>query len=135
MAQADRVAPGKVLIVGLGNPGPKYELTRHNIGFLLTDRLARNWGIDLGRTKFNAAFGTGHGADRAVVLLEPQTYMNLSGQAVGRAKEFFGIEPTAIVVAHDDIDLPWGAVRLKLGGGAGGHKGLRSIDELLGTRY
>lgn len=134
MAQTDDVAPGKVLFVGLGNPGPKYELTRHNIGFLLADKLGRRWGIDLTRQKFNAAFGSGQGPGRPAVLLKPQTFMNLSGQSVSRAKEFFGLEATALVVAHDDIDLPWGAVRLKLGGGAGGHKGLRSIDQLLGTK-
>jgi peptidyl-tRNA hydrolase, PTH1 family len=134
MAQADCVPQGKILFVGLGNPGPKYELTRHNVGFLLADKLGARWGIDLSRTKFNAAMGTGHGAGRSAVLLKPQTFMNLSGQSVGRAKEFFGVEPAAILVAHDDIDLPWGAIRLKIGGGAGGHKGLRSIDQLLGTK-
>jgi PTH1 family peptidyl-tRNA hydrolase len=134
MAQEDRVPPGRVLLVGLGNPGPKYELTRHNIGFLLMDKLSRRWAINLGRTRFNADFGSGPGAQRPTVLLKPKTFMNLSGQAVSRAMGFFEVEPTAVIVAHDDIDLPWQTVRIKLGGGAGGHKGLRSIDQLLGTR-
>lgn len=128
------LAAGKIMLVGLGNPGPKYELTRHNVGFLWADRLADRFGIGLGRTKFSAIMGTGQVQGRQAVCLKPQTYMNLSGQSVAHAVQFYGIAVGSIIVAHDDVDLPFGTIRLKRGGGAGGHKGLRSIDQLLGDR-
>lgn len=130
----EHVADGKVMLVGLGNPGPKYAKTRHNIGFMVVDRLASRWGVDASRAKFKAHVGTGHGEGRPVVCLKPQTYMNLSGQSVSRALQFFSLTPSAVIVAHDDIDLPFGALRLKVGGGHGGHNGLRSLDKELGTK-
>ena len=130
----DRLDEGKLLIVGLGNPGPEYEQTRHNIGFLVVDRLASRWFVDMSRTKFKAQLGTGTGERRQVVLLKPQTYMNLSGQSVSRAAQFWNIEVGGLVVIHDDIDLPFGALRIKRGGGTGGHNGLKSIDRQLGDR-
>ena len=131
----DQVIPqGSTLLVGLGNPGSKYEWTRHNIGFMLIDRLASRWRIDLTRQRFGAFLGQGLIGTRRVCCLKPQTYMNLSGQSVSRAASFFDVSPGAMVVAHDDIDLAFGALRLKLGGGAGGHKGLKSIDQLIGDQ-
>lgn len=130
----NRLDEGALMLVGLGNPGPKYDLTRHNIGFMLIDHLASRWGLPLSREKFKAQMGSGHSVGRRVILLKPQTYMNLSGQSVSRAAEFFSVGVGAMIVVHDDIDLPFGAVRLKCGGGAGGHNGLKSIDSLMGKR-
>lgn len=130
----DQVADGAVMIVGLGNPGPKYDQTRHNIGFMLVDRLASRWRLDLSREKFKSQMGTGHGGGRRVILLKPQTYMNLSGQSVSRAADFFDVAVSGIIVAHDDIDLSFKALRLKCGGGTGGHNGLKSIDALMGDK-
>ena len=130
----DKLPPGPVLFTGLGNPGPKYVGTRHNIGFMVIDHWASRWRIDVTRQRFKAYIGQGHAGDRRVCCLKPQTYMNLSGQSVSRAASFFDMSVGSLVVAHDDIDLPFGAIRLKLGGGAGGHKGLKSIDELMGDR-
>lgn len=130
----DQVAPGTVLLVGLGNPGPKYDETRHNIGFMLIDRLVQRGGFDTNREKFKAHIGTGFVGGRKVVFLKPQTYMNLSGQSVSRAADFYNVPPEGIVTFHDELDLPFGTLRLKCGGGAGGHNGLRSIDGQLGNR-
>ena len=123
------------LVVGLGNPGPKYESTRHNAGFWLADRLAERLGAAFrpARRFSLDACEAGSSAGR-VRLVKPTTYMNRSGQAVGAIAEYFRIAPAAILVAHDDLDLPPGAVRLKEGGGHGGHNGLRDIAAHLGTR-
>ncbi len=128
----DQVADGAALLVGLGNPGPRYEQTRHNIGFMLVDLLAARHGVDITRERFKAQLGQGLMGAKRLICLKPQTFMNLSGQSVGHALSFFALEPASVIVAHDDIDLPFGAVRVKFGGGAGGHKGLRSLDELIG---
>jgi PTH1 family peptidyl-tRNA hydrolase len=132
--QSDQLDAGAALIVGLGNPGPQYELTRHNIGFLLVDRIASRGGFDTNREKFKAHMGQGMCAGRKIIALKPQTYMNLSGQSASRAISFFSLTPGALVAIHDDVDLPFGAIRLKRGGGAGGHNGLRSLDKELGSR-
>ncbi len=132
--QGDAVASGTILVVGLGNPGPKYEQTRHNIGFMVLDRLASRAGFDFGREKFKAKMGQGFLGQTKVVGLKPLTFMNLSGQSVSRATEFFKIPVDGIITVHDDLDLPFGAVRLKRGGGAGGHNGLKSLDSLLGNK-
>lgn len=129
----DLVGAGKVLLVGLGNPGPKYTETRHNIGFVAVERMAARHAIDISRTKFKAQLGAGLLGNRTLVCLLPQTFMNLSGQSVGPAMTFYTIAPGQVVVVHDDIDLPFGAIRLKRGGGHGGHNGLRDIDRQLGT--
>ena len=123
------------LVVGLGNPGPKYEGTRHNAGFWLADRLAERLGAAFrpARRFPLDACEAGTRAGR-VRLVKPTTYMNRSGQAVGAITEYFRIAPAAILVAHDDLDLPPGAVRLKEGGGHGGHNGLRDVAAHLGTR-
>jgi peptidyl-tRNA hydrolase, PTH1 family len=121
-----------LLIVGLGNPGREYEETRHNVGFMLIDRLASDRNVKLKRS--GAAFiGKGTVGGIQAVLMKPLTYMNLSGEAVARFSDFFSIPVESIVVAHDDCDLPLGRIRLKKNGGSGGHKGIISITERLGS--
>jgi peptidyl-tRNA hydrolase, PTH1 family len=121
------------LLVGLGNPGPQYELTRHNAGFLVIDAVAEKFGIQLGKTKFEASGGAGKIGDEPVVLLKPLTYMNLSGQSVRAASNYYRTSPIDIVVIHDDIDLEVGKVKTRMGGGHGGHNGIRSIMECLSS--
>jgi PTH1 family peptidyl-tRNA hydrolase len=118
-----------VLVVGLGNPGKKYAKNRHNVGFMVAHRLARARALPDFREKWNALFTKGED----VALLEPQTFMNLSGDSVQPAAAFLKVEPGSIVVVHDELDLPWKDVRLKVGGGHAGHNGLRSIIGRLGT--
>ena len=134
MSKDARIPDGRVLVVGLGNPGPKYVGTRHNIGFDTVSELARRWGISFGEGKFRALTGVGSIGQRQCLLLLPQTFMNLSGESVQSAARFYKREADSVVVAHDDIDLTLGKVKLKLGGGHGGHNGLRSLDKHLGTR-
>lgn len=122
-----------LLIVGLGNPGRDYEGTRHNAGFMLIDRIAARHKIRFTRAA-RALSGRGAVAGQDAVLLKPQSFMNLSGQAVKEAAEAFSVEPDAIIVAHDDCDLPLGKIRLRRGGGSGGHKGVASVIERVGTR-
>jgi PTH1 family peptidyl-tRNA hydrolase len=123
------------LIVGLGNPGSQYARTRHNVGFWLLDQLAAS-GADLRvESKFQAEVGTLKFGGRRVALLKPTTYMNLSGQAVGAYARYYKIQPAAILVVHDELDLAPGTVRLKRGGGHGGHNGLRDITAQLGTEF
>ncbi len=120
------------LIVGLGNPGAEYEATRHNAGFWLVDQLARG---ELRReTRFNALAAKARIAGREVWLLEPQTYMNRSGQSVGALARFYKILPDEILVVHDELDLPPGAAKLKKGRSSGGHNGLKDISAVLGTQ-
>lgn len=120
------------LIVGLGNPGPEYEQTRHNAGFWLVDQLA---GSALSReARFNALAGRTRIAGQEVWLLEPQTYMNRSGQSVGALARFYKIAPDEVLVVHDELDLPPGAAKLKKGGSSGGHNGLKDITAALGTQ-
>ncbi|NEX64333.1 aminoacyl-tRNA hydrolase [Noviherbaspirillum galbum] len=120
------------LIVGLGNPGPEYEQTRHNAGFWLVDNLAAS---PLAReSRFNALAAKTRIAGQEVWLLEPQTFMNRSGQSVGALARFYKIAPDEVLVAHDELDLPPGAARLKKGGSSGGHNGLKDITAALGTQ-
>ncbi|MDD5723703.1 MAG: aminoacyl-tRNA hydrolase [Syntrophales bacterium] len=120
------------LIAGLGNPGVRYSCSRHNIGFLVVDALARTKGIEVSRRRFDSCFGRGVISGVPVVLAKPQTFMNLSGVTVGKLARYFGIGAEEILVVHDDMDFPTGDVRIKVGGGAGGHKGLLSIMDHLG---
>lgn len=124
----------RILIVGLGNPGNKYEGTRHNIGFEIVRELAAIGGINLANSNFEGLCGAGTLWGRQVVLLLPQTYMNLSGQSVGKAARFYRIPVQNVIVAHDEIEIAPGTVRLKRGGGHAGHNGLRSIDQHLGSK-
>ncbi len=122
------------LLVGLGNPGPKYALTRHNVGFMALDRLGDRHRIALTQQKFHGRYGSGIVCNHKVVLLQPETFMNLSGKSVVAAAQFFQIEPERIVVMHDEIDLDFGNVKVKVGGGHGGHNGLRDIIDKSGHR-
>ena len=121
------------LAVGLGNPGRNYRWTRHNVGFLLIERLAEQHGVDLTRRGLRSTYGRGKIGREEVILAKPQTYMNLSGEAVLRLLQFFKIPPENLIVIHDDLDLPWGKIRIRLRGGHGGHKGVQSIIEVLGN--
>lgn len=115
------------MIVGLGNPGPQYEMTRHNAGFLAMDRLAQALGVKVSRAKFKALTALVTVEGQRVLLLMPQTFMNNSGEVVGQAARFYQIPPERIVVVFDDISLPVGRIRVRAEGSAGGHNGLKSI--------
>jgi PTH1 family peptidyl-tRNA hydrolase len=121
------------LVVGLGNPGPKYAKNRHNIGFMVVDELAQRWRVDAFRAKFGGEVATGEGAGEKLVLLKPQEYMNVSGRSLQRTAAFYQAEPKEWIVIHDEIDLPLGTLRVKVGGGHAGHNGLRSIIQETGT--
>lgn len=120
------------VIAGLGNPGPQYQWTRHNAGFLFLDRLANQEGIPVTKKTFSSLTGEWNYGDHRLVLIKPQTFMNLSGRAVMQTLQFHKLPLTHLIVVHDDLDIPFGSVRLKQDGGHGGHNGLRSIMELLG---
>lgn len=122
------------VIIGLGNPGRKYENTRHNAGFFVTEELARRHHIQLDKTKFKANYAIEHIAGEKVLIVEPQTYMNLSGEAVRPLLDFYNIDVDDILVVYDDLDLPVGKIRLRQKGGHGGHNGIRSLIEHLGTK-
>ncbi len=121
-----------LLVVGLGNPGPEYARTRHNLGFMVTDLLAGEWSASW-RSKFSGRVAEARAGDVRLALLQPQTFMNLSGKSVAAALAFYKLEPDALVVVHDEIDLDLGDVRAKWAGGLAGHNGLRSLRESLGT--
>ena len=116
-----------MLIVGLGNPEPKYDGTRHNIGFAAMDSLCENQGITLNKTKYNALTGEATVCGKRVLLAKPLTYMNCSGEAVGKIAKFYKIEPENILVIFDDISLDVGKIRLRRKGSAGGHNGIKNI--------
>jgi peptidyl-tRNA hydrolase, PTH1 family len=124
-----------LLLVGLGNPGPEYRGHRHNIGFMALDEIQRLPGFTPWTKKFQGETSEGEVAGRRVLLLKPQTFMNDSGRSVQAAASFRKIPVSDVVVFHDELDLPPGKVRVKTGGGAGGHNGLRSIDQHLGRDY
>jgi len=129
------VAPGPALVVGLGNPGSEYAETRHNVGFRVVELLAaRAGGGRFSRHRSNADVLEGRLAGRRVVFAKPRTYMNVSGGPVAGLVRYYGVDPEDLVVVHDDLDLGFGVVRLKRGGGEGGHNGLRSISTSLGTK-
>lgn len=123
-----------VLLVGLGNPGPRYAGNRHNVGFMVADELAARMGGKFKVHKGGAEVVEGRLAGRRVVLAKPRSFMNLSGGPVAGTAKFFKLDPGAVVVVHDELDLPFGAVKLKFGGGDNGHNGLRSITKSLGTK-
>jgi PTH1 family peptidyl-tRNA hydrolase len=123
------------LWVGLGNPGPKYAKNRHNIGWMALDRIASDHGFAPFRAKFQGSLSEGKFGSEKVMLLKPETFMNLSGQSVGEAMRFFKLEPPDITVFHDEIDLAPAKVRVKAGGGHAGHNGLRSIHQHIGPHY
>jgi peptidyl-tRNA hydrolase, PTH1 family len=119
-------------VVGLGNPGTRYRLNRHNAGFLVLDQLAEQHAISIGQTLFDAGIGKGKIAGSAVLLAQPQTFMNLSGVAIRKLTDYFRMAIEDVIIVHDDLDLPFQSIRLKVGGGHGGHKGLISIIDHLG---
>lgn len=120
------------IIAGLGNPGPTYQWTRHNAGFLFLDRLADGENTAITRKSFSGLAGEWNHGGHKLILLKPQTFMNLSGKSVMQALQFYKLPLSQLIVVHDELDLPFGAVRFKQGGGHGGHNGLRSIMEQLG---
>ncbi|MBF0424233.1 MAG: aminoacyl-tRNA hydrolase [Magnetococcales bacterium] len=121
------------LLVGLGNPGERYRATRHNLGWDAVLHLARCFDLRSDGNRFRGLFGGGQVAGERLFWLLPETYMNLSGEAVGEAARFYKLLPEEVVVFHDDMDLPLGKVRMKVGGGNAGHNGLRSVQQILGT--
>jgi peptidyl-tRNA hydrolase, PTH1 family len=121
------------LIAGLGNPDDRYRRSRHNLGFMALDRLAERCGARLDQRRFKAHFGRCSIEGQTVMLAEPQTYMNLSGEALAPLCGYFKLDPTRLIVIHDELDLERGTVRIKRGGGHAGNNGVRSIIELLGT--
>ena len=128
------MADQRWLVVGLGNPGPQYAANRHNAGFMVADLLAGRAGATLKRHRSRAQVAEGRLAGVPVTLAKPQGFMNLSGGPVASLCGFYKIPPARVVVVHDELDLPFGVVRLKLGGGDNGHNGLRSVTAALGTR-
>ncbi len=123
------------LVVGLGNPSKEYAFTRHNVGFMAADLCARRFPFDDFKSKHQGLLAEGQISTEKVLLLKPQTYMNLSGQSVGAVVRFYKIAPENVIVFHDDLDLKPLDLRVKQGGSAGGHNGLKSIDAAIGNNY
>jgi PTH1 family peptidyl-tRNA hydrolase len=124
-----------LLVVGLGNPGPRYETTRHNVGFMVADILAARLGAGFKvHKKSGAEVTTGRLGGRSVVLAKPRVYMNESGRQVGPLANFYSVAPADVIVIHDELDIDFGRIRLKLGGGEGGHNGLRSVASALSSK-
>jgi len=121
-------------IVGLGNPGRKYHNTRHNVGFMVIDELLERQGWSLNKKKFNGHYIIDYIGNEQVILLKPQTYMNLSGDSIKPLMDFYKIDPEDLLVIYDDLDLPAGKIRLRQTGGHGGHNGMRSIISTTGTK-
>ncbi|HNQ66081.1 MAG TPA: aminoacyl-tRNA hydrolase [Smithella sp.] len=121
------------LMIGLGNPGSRYARTRHNIGFMVLEKIAAQWKISLTQKSFDALWNRGKINNVSVLLAMPQTYMNLSGKSVGRLMAYYKVDIDHVIVIHDDLDLPFGTIRLKKGGGDAGHKGLKSVITALGS--
>lgn len=123
------------LVVGLGNPGAEYDKTRHNVGFMAADEIYSHYHFSPFKSKFDGLIAEGNIDGEKVYLLKPQTYMNLSGNSVVKAAKFYKILPQKVIVIHDDLDLPVGKIKAKIGGGAGGHNGLKSIDAAITPNY
>lgn len=122
------------LIVGLGNPGTKYANTRHNVGWMALEAFAKKHGVELDRTGFHGVYGETRWDGEKVILLKPMTYMNLSGRSVAPMMNFYKIAPADLLVIYDDLDLPPGKLRMREKGSAGGHNGMKSIIQELGTQ-
>lgn len=123
------------VLVGLGNPGAKYALNRHNIGFMAIDTIADSYRFPPFKSKFSAMLSEGMIGEHKVVLCKPMTFMNLSGQSVGELIRYYKVTPDQVYVIHDDLDLEPGLIKVKIGGGNGGHNGLKSLDQHLGKDY
>lgn len=125
----------RYLIVGLGNPGRTHLHNRHNVGFMAVDRLAARRDIELKRVQNKAIIGSGRIADRPVIIAKPQTFMNLSGDAVGPLVNYYRVPLSNLLVVYDELDIPYGVIRMREKGGAGGHNGMRSIIQHLGNDF
>ena len=123
------------IIVGLGNPGPSYLLNRHNVGFILVDMLHNDYGFQNFKSKDGALVAQGNIEGHKCLLIKPQGYMNTSGVSVSKIANFYKVPLGNVIVVHDELDLPFAKIRIKVGGGAGGHNGLRSLDQHLGKDY
>ena len=123
------------LVVGLGNPGFRYRLTRHNLGFMVVDALADRWRVAVGGKRHDAETGVGEFANTRVVLAKPQTFMNASGESVSKLRRLYHLDPHDILAVYDDLDLPFGKMRLRGDGGAGGHNGVASLISILGKGF
>jgi PTH1 family peptidyl-tRNA hydrolase len=123
------------LVVVLGNPVSRYRLTRHNLGFMVVDQLADRWRVAVGGKRHDAETGTSEHAGTRVVLAKPQTFMNLSGESVAKLRRLYRLEPRDILAVYDDLDLPFGKIRLRGDGGAGGHNGVASLISVLGKGF
>lgn len=123
-----------ILVVGLGNPGKEYTLTKHNVGFLVIDELGKRVGVDIQKSKFQSLHGEGFLEGNKILLLKPQTYMNRSGGAVFSASDFYKIPSENIIVVHDEMDISLGRIMIKPGGGSAGNKGIKSIISSLGSK-
>lgn len=124
-----------LLLVGLGNPGSEHKRQRHNVGFMAADAIAARFQFSPFRKRFHGEIAEGHLDGTKALILKPQTYMNLSGKAVGEAAHFYKLPPQQVVVIHDELDLAAGKIRMKTGGGHAGHNGLRSVDAAIGPDY
>jgi peptidyl-tRNA hydrolase, PTH1 family len=125
----------RTLVAGLGNPGPEYERTRHNIGFRVADELARRLDATFKRSKHEALTAEAHDGDTPLLIAKPQTYMNDSGRAVSGLARYYRVPPERTIVVHDELDLPFGVVRVKLGGGTAGHNGVSDVASAIGTGF
>jgi PTH1 family peptidyl-tRNA hydrolase len=123
------------LLAGLGNPGVKYQFTKHNLGFLTIDSLAVNYQLLSEGNKFNNEIFTGIISNQKIIAIKPQNYMNLSGEPIGKIMSFYKIPLQNVIVFHDDVDLKLGRIKIKTGGGDGGHNGLKDIDKIIGKNY
>jgi PTH1 family peptidyl-tRNA hydrolase len=133
LRRGERASTLDLLVAGLGNPGREYEQTRHNVGWLVVDELARRHGGSF-RSKFSGQLSELRVGEQKLALLKPETYMNESGRSIGAAARFFKVDPAALLVVHDDVDLEPDRLQARLGGGLAGHNGLRSIAQALGTQ-
>lgn len=122
------------VFAGLGNPGKNYDSTRHNIGFMVIDQLASEWDISMAKAKFNGQIGTGIINGKKVLLVKPLTYMNLSGECVRPVLDYYDVPISQLTAIYDDLDLPLGKIRLRTKGSAGGHNGIKSLIQHLGTQ-
>ncbi len=125
----------KFLIVGLGNPGRRYRQSRHNFGYMVIDKLSEISGVRMGKVQSKAIIGAGEFGGKSIIIAKPQTFMNLSGSAVGSLLRYYRIPLDNLLVIYDEIDLPLGHIRLRERGGSGGHNGMKSIIEQIGTEF
>ena len=124
-----------LVLVGLGNPEAKYKLNRHNVGFMAIDRIVKNYELGPYKTKFQSHIFTKKINSTPIIFSKPQTFMNLSGQSIGNILSFYKLKCENVIVIHDDLDLNIGIVKTKIGGGSGGHNGLKSLDSIIGKNY